>query len=101
MTMVAHEIKRNCIDLLSQRVLLCDLTASFPPNKVHSHRASVEKMADPAKKPESKPPVHQQAIDFALDVANGRHVLSKLIPPALYLADGLLCGLIIWKVPCT
>lgn len=58
-------------------------------------------MADPAKKPEPKPPLHQQAIQFALDVANGRHALSKLIPPALYLADGLLCGLIIWKVPYT
>ncbi|KAJ4403002.1 dolichyl-P-Man:Man(5)GlcNAc(2)-PP-dolichol alpha-1,3-mannosyltransferase [Neurospora sp. IMI 360204] len=58
-------------------------------------------MADPSRKPESKPPLHQQAIQFALDVANGRHVLSKLIPPALFLADALLCGLIIWKVPYT
>lgn len=86
----------------SQRVLFA--TAFLPYHqKVHpaftGHPA--DKMADPSRKPESKPPLHQQAIQFALDVANGRHVLSKLIPPALFVADALLCGLIIWKVPCT
>lgn len=49
---------------------------------------------------DSRPPMHVQAIRFALDVANGRHALSRLIPPLLFLADALLCGLIIWKVPC-
>jgi len=47
-----------------------------------------------------KPPFHEQAIQLALDVANGRHFLSRLIPPALLLADALLCALVIWKVPC-
>ncbi|KAK3988471.1 glycosyltransferase [Cladorrhinum sp. PSN332] len=47
------------------------------------------------------PPIHRQAIQFALDTANGRNALSKLIPPALFLADALLCALIIWKVPYT
>jgi alpha-1,3-mannosyltransferase len=45
-------------------------------------------------------PIHQKAIRLVLDVANGRHALSKLIPPALLLADALLCALVIWKVPC-
>lgn len=39
-------------------------------------------------------------IKFASDVANGRHALSKFIPMGLWLADAVLCGLIIWKVPC-
>lgn len=49
----------------------------------------------------SPPPLHQKAIGLALDIANGRHALSKLIPPALFLADALLCSLVIWKVPYT
>ncbi|KAL2258234.1 hypothetical protein VTK26DRAFT_8538 [Humicola hyalothermophila] len=49
----------------------------------------------------NSPPLHMQIIQFALDVANGRHALSKLIPPALFLVDALLCALIIWKVPYT
>ncbi|KAL6799861.1 glycosyltransferase family 58 protein [Trichoderma sp. SZMC 28012] len=40
-------------------------------------------------------------IKFASDVANGRHALSKFIPMGLWLADAVLCGLIIWKVPYT
>ncbi|KAM0463262.1 hypothetical protein ACHAPV_003390 [Trichoderma viride] len=40
-------------------------------------------------------------IKFASDVANGRHALSKLIPVGLFLADAILCGLVIWKVPYT
>ncbi|EFY97398.2 ALG3 domain (glycosyl transferase family 58) protein [Metarhizium robertsii] len=46
-------------------------------------------------------PPHKQALRFALDVANGRHALSKLVPLVLWLADGVLCGLVIWKVPYT
>lgn len=49
---------------------------------------------------DTKPPVHQQAIGLALDIANGRHFLSRIVPLALLLADALLCGLVIWKVPC-
>lgn len=45
-------------------------------------------------------PLYAQAIGLALDIANGRHFLSKLIPPALFLLDALLCALVIWKVPC-
>ncbi|KAM6485809.1 glycosyltransferase family 58 protein [Trichoderma sp. SZMC 28011] len=40
-------------------------------------------------------------IKFASDVANGRHALSKFIPMGLWLADAVLCGLIIWKIPYT
>ncbi|KID79505.1 Dol-P-Man:Man(5)GlcNAc(2)-PP-Dol alpha-1,3-mannosyltransferase [Metarhizium brunneum] len=46
-------------------------------------------------------PPHKQALRFALDVANGRHALSKLVPLVLWLADAVLCGLVIWKVPYT
>jgi len=38
---------------------------------------------------------------LARDVLNGRHALSKAIPPVLWLFDGLLCILIIHKIPCT
>lgn len=48
-----------------------------------------------------EPPIHLKAYRFINDVANGRHALSKLIPIALWLADAVLCGLIIWKIPCT
>ncbi len=48
----------------------------------------------------TQPPLYTQAIDFALDVANGRSRLSKLVPPALLAVDAVLCGLIIWKIPC-
>ena len=44
--------------------------------------------------------MHKQAIRLAVDIANGRHVLSKVIPALLLIADALLCGLVIWKVPC-
>ncbi|KAK1446821.1 hypothetical protein CCUS01_02380 [Colletotrichum cuscutae] len=52
-------------------------------------------MAEPA------PPVYVQASRFVLDVANGRHALSKAIPPVLLALDAVLCGLIIWKIPYT
>ena len=41
-----------------------------------------------------------QAYRFSVDLLNGRHALSKLVPVALWLADAVLCGLIIWKIPC-
>ncbi|KAH6895682.1 glycosyltransferase [Thelonectria olida] len=50
---------------------------------------------------QSTMPTHIRAISFVADVANGRHVLSKLIPLTLWLADAVLCGLIIWKIPYT
>lgn len=49
---------------------------------------------------DDRPPIHLRAMRFTLDVANGRNALSKLIPPLLFLADALLCTLIIWKIPC-
>ncbi|KAM7211802.1 fad dependent oxidoreductase [Rhypophila decipiens] len=55
-------------------------------------------MADLTKKSQ---PIYVQAIGLALDIANGRNFLSKLIPPALLLVDTLLCALVIWKVPYT
>lgn len=53
-------------------------------------------MADARK----NPPIYAQAIGLVLDIANGRHFLSKLIPATLFLLDTLLCALVIWKVPC-
>ncbi|KAK1585525.1 glycosyltransferase [Colletotrichum navitas] len=47
------------------------------------------------------PPIHVQATRLVLDIANGRHALSKAIPPLLLVLDAVLCGLIIWKVPYT
>ncbi|KAH6632389.1 glycosyltransferase family 58 protein [Chaetomium tenue] len=47
------------------------------------------------------PPMHIRITRFTLDILNGRHVLSTLIPPLLFLADALLCALIIWKIPYT
>ena len=41
-----------------------------------------------------------QAVRFVLDIANGRHVLSKAIPPLLLVLDAILCCLVIWKIPC-
>ncbi|KAJ4310599.1 dolichyl-P-Man:Man(5)GlcNAc(2)-PP-dolichol alpha-1,3-mannosyltransferase [Fusarium piperis] len=51
--------------------------------------------------PEPAPGILTQPIRFVLDVANGRNVLSKFVPVALWLADAVLCGLIIWKIPYT
>jgi alpha-1,3-mannosyltransferase len=45
-------------------------------------------------------PFRVQAFNFVLDVANGRHALSKLIPIVLWLMDGGLTSIVIWKVPC-
>lgn len=56
--------------------------------------------AQAAKMAPQEEPLHKQAVRFTLDVINGKHALSKLIPLALWLADAVLCALIIWKVPC-
>lgn len=46
-------------------------------------------------------PWHQRLVPWSLAIANGRHPLSKLVPPALVVLDVLLCALIIRKVPYT
>lgn len=43
---------------------------------------------------------YPRPVQFAIDLANGRHVLSKYIPVLLWLFDGVLTSLVIWKVPC-
>lgn len=48
----------------------------------------------------SSAPLHTRAIRLGLDVANGRHPLSRFVPAALLLFDAVLCALVIWKVPC-
>ncbi|ORY62895.1 Dolichyl-P-Man:Man(5)GlcNAc(2)-PP-dolichyl mannosyltransferase [Pseudomassariella vexata] len=50
---------------------------------------------------DTQPGLVSQAMKLVSDVANRHHVLSKLVPPALFLLDGILCALIIWKVPYT
>lgn len=50
-------------------------------------------------KPESRP-IHIEAFHFVVDILSGRHALSIAIPIALWLLDAVLCGLVIWKVPC-
>ncbi|KAI1327476.1 glycosyltransferase family 58 protein [Xylariaceae sp. FL0255] len=43
-----------------------------------------------------------KAVQLALDIATGRNqALARLIPPILFLADAVLCALVIWKVPYT
>jgi hypothetical protein len=49
---------------------------------------------------DKEPPLLTKAVSLVIEVANGRHTLSKAIPPLLLLLDAALCGLIIWKVPC-
>lgn len=41
-----------------------------------------------------------KAIRLAQNVATGRHMLSRLIPPVLLALDAALCLIIIKKVPC-
>ncbi|KJZ79974.1 Dol-P-Man:Man(5)GlcNAc(2)-PP-Dol alpha-1,3-mannosyltransferase [Hirsutella minnesotensis 3608] len=45
--------------------------------------------------------VASEAWRFASRVANGSHPLSNLVAPALWLADAVLCCLVIWRVPYT
>lgn len=94
---------RNASSLRQLPFILPTVTKVHPARITGHNTQSLVKMADPSRTPAPKPttPLYQQAIQLAFDVANGRHALSKLIPPALFLADALLCGLVIWKVPCT
>ncbi|KAK4652138.1 dolichyl-P-Man:Man(5)GlcNAc(2)-PP-dolichol alpha-1,3-mannosyltransferase [Podospora pseudocomata] len=48
-----------------------------------------------------KPPLHQQALGLVGDILNGRHMLSQVIAPALFLADAVLCALVIRLIPYT
>ncbi|KAG5985504.1 dolichyl-P-Man:Man(5)GlcNAc(2)-PP-dolichol alpha-1,3-mannosyltransferase [Claviceps pusilla] len=48
-----------------------------------------------------KDPLYRQAWRFALDVAAGKHVLSRFVPLVLWLGDALLCSLIIWRISYT
>ncbi|KAK4100779.1 glycosyltransferase family 58 protein [Parathielavia hyrcaniae] len=47
------------------------------------------------------PSLPLRSAQLALDILNGRHSLSRAIPPLLFLTDALLCAMIIWKVPYT
>ncbi|KAK1755386.1 fad dependent oxidoreductase [Echria macrotheca] len=71
------------------------------PSKLQIATRSERGLITNVKMADRTPPLHQQAIGLALDVANGKSPLSKLVPPALLLADALLCGLVIWKIPYT
>lgn len=48
----------------------------------------------------AKPQQWPRPIQLGLDIASGRHTLSKAIPPLLWLLDAALTSGIIWKVPC-
>ncbi|KAK0726603.1 glycosyltransferase [Apiosordaria backusii] len=48
-----------------------------------------------------KPPLHRQAVEFVGDLLKGHHELSRTIAPALFLADAVLCALIIRLIPYT
>ena len=85
------------------RALICQRyfnLSSELQHRVLPRQLAVSKLGEPAPTMANNQPLHVQATRFALDVAKGRHALSKLIPPLLFLADALLCALIIWKVPC-
>ncbi|KAH9891428.1 glycosyltransferase family 58 protein [Xylariomycetidae sp. FL2044] len=61
--------------------------------------ATVAKQQPP---PPPPPSLVAQGLELASDVANGRNRnLSRLVPPALFLLDAVLCALIIWKIPYT
>jgi len=47
-----------------------------------------------------EPSALRQAVNSVLDIANGRHRLSKLVPAALLQLDVVLCALVIWNIPC-
>lgn len=65
---------------------------------VHHARSAANPRTAMAPTTASRP--YPGPIQFCLDVACGRHALSKLVPPLLWLLDGVLTSLIIWKVPC-
>lgn len=71
-------------------------TPVVPPgiSSVHGLDVDGEIMTNP------DPPIPTRVTRFVFDILNGRHVLSSLIPPLLFLADALLCAVIIWKIPC-
>ncbi|KAI0889108.1 glycosyltransferase family 58 protein [Annulohypoxylon maeteangense] len=48
-----------------------------------------------------RPGLAKSAVALALNIANGRSGLSKLVPPCLFILDAVLCALIIWKIPYT
>ncbi|KAK4198240.1 family 58 putative glycosyltransferase [Triangularia verruculosa] len=48
-----------------------------------------------------KPPLYQQALSLVGEVLKGRHELSRAVAPALFLADAILCALIIRLIPYT
>lgn len=48
----------------------------------------------------SKGSLPAQAFRLVQKVATGQHVLSRAVPLLLLLLDGLLCVVIIKKVPC-
>ncbi|KKA28775.1 hypothetical protein TD95_002848 [Thielaviopsis punctulata] len=52
-------------------------------------------MADATKKPSMNP------FALAVAVATGQHPLSRAVAPLLWLADGVLCALVIWKIAYT
>ncbi|KAI6086179.1 glycosyltransferase family 58 protein [Hypoxylon rubiginosum] len=47
------------------------------------------------------PNLVSQAVTLAFDVANGRNAISRLVAPALFLFDAVLCAFVIWKIPYT
>ena len=72
---------------------------SVDPNRIASSSRSQDISRNTIMAEE--PSLSQQATQLALDVANGRHPLSKFVPPALLLADAALSAGVIWKIPCT
>ncbi|PKS09299.1 hypothetical protein jhhlp_003913 [Lomentospora prolificans] len=48
-----------------------------------------------------QPPVYVRVYRLGMDIANGRHALSRLVAPLLWIFDMALCALVIWKVPYT
>lgn len=50
---------------------------------------------------DKKPAQARSVFGQLADIANGRHTLSRFIPPALLAFDALLCIAILFKVPCT
>ncbi|ROT42923.1 ALG3-domain-containing protein [Sodiomyces alkalinus F11] len=50
---------------------------------------------------DQQPSIPAQVATLVLNIANGRHKLSKAIPVVLFVLDALLCAAIILKVPYT
>lgn len=68
------------------------MSQHVPYRKLHS--PETDTMA------QTEAPAYARVLDLVSDIATGRHALSKFIPPLLWLVDAVLCGLIVWKVPC-